>query len=133
MDETTNGFENRERLLAVRRALLSGNKEQVNELWKQVGAESGAEAQTALLAVDHGVYAAAWVALCALGDGVSDKVIQARLYCRQGYTTNAMNILRVSVGACEGRVRRSRRTRSRCRSACCGSIAASNAKWSRTI
>ena len=69
LDETTNGFENRERLLAVRRALLSGNKEQVNELWKQVGAESGVEAQTALLAVDHGVYAAAWVALCALGDG----------------------------------------------------------------
>ena len=100
LDETTNGFENRERLLAVRRALLSGHKEQVNELWKQVGAESRVEVQTALLAVDHGVYAAAWVALCALGDGVSDKVIQARLYCRQGYTTNAMNILRVSVRAC---------------------------------
>ena len=50
--------------------------------------------------MDHGVYAAAWVALCTLGDGVSDKVIQARLYCRQGYTTNAMNILRVSVRAC---------------------------------
>lgn len=49
------------------------------------------------MAVDHGVYSAAWVALCSLGEGVNDKVIQARLYSGQGYTTNAMNILRVSV------------------------------------
>lgn len=43
------------------------------------------------------MYSAAWVALCSLGEGVNDKVIQARLYSGQGYTTNAMNILRVSV------------------------------------
>lgn len=41
LEETTNGFEHRERLLAVRRALLSDEKDQVNELYKQVGTASG--------------------------------------------------------------------------------------------
>ena len=54
--------------------------------------------QTAELAIENGVIPAAWSAVCSAEDEGEDcEVIRARLYDKEGFVTNAMNILTVRV------------------------------------
>ena len=56
----------------------------------------------ATLALENGVYPAAWSAVCSAEDlGEDCEVIRARLYEKEGFVTNAMNLLRVTVGVRE--------------------------------
>lgn len=48
------------------------------------------------------MYPAAWSAVCSAEDlGEDCEVIRARLYEKEGFVTNAMNLLRVTVGVRE--------------------------------
>ena len=58
--------------------------------------------QSATLSLENGVYPAAWSAVCSAEDlGEDCEVIRARLYEKEGFVTNAMNLLRVTVGVRE--------------------------------